>query len=197
MKNGKNFILKKSDTFEYEVYVVDGIITNIYYSQYSFGRRHSLIHSGMYCPNQNLSSFILTLNEIVNIWQEKELNTYIEFMNSLRDSEKENYFGKNSKPPVYFSSTAQQSGCWPVTITITILNSKIFSIRYECNAVCDTISHDSLDKRISNVCRYLQDFLHFLLEHYDIDYYYKFLDNLDDEEKEKYFHLSYVPKNYK
>lgn len=196
MKNEKEFKLEKSDTFEYEVYVVDEIIMNIYYYSYSFGRRHSLIHSGMYCPNQNLSSFILTLNEIVNIWQEKDPNTYIEFMNSLCDSEKENYFGKNSKPPVYFSSTAQQSGCWPVTITITIFNSKIFSIRHE-GGFCDTISHDSLDKRISDVCRYLQDFLHFLLEYHNIDYYYKFLDNLDDEEKEKYFHLSYIPKNYK
>lgn len=193
MKNEKNFKFEESSTSHYWVNVVDGIITGISY----FYSSSSMSHSCTYHPNNDLSKFIYYLNKIVNIWKEKEPNTHKEFMNSLCDLEKEKYFGKNSKPPVHFSSSGYYPGYREATITITIFNSKIFSIKMSGSACSDTILNDSLDKRISNVCEYLHDFVYYLLEYHNIDYYYEFLDSLNDKEKEKYFRPSYLPKNYK
>lgn len=186
MKNEKNFKLEKSDVEHYRVNVVDGIITSISYSsQLDF------------TPNNNPYEFLYHLNNIVNIWKKEDSNTYEEFMNSLRDSEKEKYISKNSELPLIFSVSGKEYPEYKYYTSLTVIeiivfNSKIFSISKNWRHFKYTPLDGSPD-----FYTYLHYFVNFLLSNDNYDYYYEFLNSLCDEEKEKYFQPSYLPKNYK
>lgn len=199
MKNEK--ILKSEEIIEcpkskkvYYIYIADGIITFICIRIIEDDSKDSYSPTSCYFdPNKDLFSFQRTLYEIVNMWKKQKSNTYKELLDSLCDTEKEKYFSKYSNA-ISFSCGGSYPECRHKKITINILNSKIFSITHSISYYTDTISNDSLDNKLSDVCNYLYDFIYFLLSGHDIDIYYDFLNSLCDEEKEKYFQPSYLPK---